>query len=97
MIVDIEKLTPNYNPLDRGLHRVEFFNKIVSDVEKNGLINPLICLEKNGNFEIIVGNNRYFAAKKLGITKIDIEVIPENNSKYIKQIIKKYKNTNVEP
>tara|TARA_R110002126_G_scaffold177445_2_gene326374 strand:+ start:830 stop:1153 length:324 start_codon:yes stop_codon:yes gene_type:complete len=67
---------------------------VIAEVKRSikdvGLLNPLFVLpEKEGIYEVYVGNNRFIAAKKLGYTEIDCYVAePGDNPKEMDQFFK---------
>ena len=44
--------------------------ELVSSIKENGVLVPIIVRPENGNFEIIAGHRRCFAAKKAGLVEI---------------------------
>ncbi len=49
----------------------EAMEALTESIEKNGIMTPVIVREKNkGNYELISGHRRVFAAKKLGLHKV---------------------------
>ena len=56
--------------------RNEKFKKLKIDIEKNGIINPLICTEKDGKYRLCMGMRRFIAGCLLGIENYEIEVVP---------------------
>ena len=59
-------------------HEVQDINLIVKSIERNGWGDPLlVCPETN---EILSGNGRYLAAKKLGLEEIPVVYAPEGLS-----------------
>lgn len=71
--VDINELVPfKRNPKK---HDIKDINLIVKSIERNGWGDPLlVCPETK---EILSGNGRYLAAKKIGLDKIPIVYAPE--------------------
>lgn len=59
-------------------HEVQDINLIAKSIERNGWGDPLlVCPETN---EILSGNGRYLAAKKLGLEEIPVVYAPEGLS-----------------
>ena len=52
------------------------FKKLKKDIEKNGIINPLICTEKNGKYRLCMGMRRFIAGCILGIEEYEIKIVP---------------------
>ena len=71
--VDINELVPfKRNPKK---HEIDDINLIVKSIERNGWGDPLlVCPETK---EILSGNGRYLAAKKIGLEMIPVVYAPE--------------------
>lgn len=71
--VDINELVPfKRNPKK---HEIDDINLIVKSIERNGWGDPLlVCPETK---EILSGNGRYLAAKKIGLEMIPVVFAPE--------------------
>ena len=54
----------------------ETWKKLKIDIEKNGIINPLICTEKNGKYRLCIGMRRFIAGCILGIEEYKIKIVP---------------------
>ena len=54
----------------------ERWKKLKIDIEKNGIINPLICTEKDGKYRLCMGMRRFIAGCILGIENYKIEIVP---------------------
>ena len=55
----------------------ERWKKLKEDIEKNGIINPLICTEKDGKYRLCMGMRRFIAGCLLGIEEYEIEIVPD--------------------
>ena len=66
------------------------FKKLKIDIEKNGILNPLICTEKNNIYKLCIGSRRFIAGLILGIKEYDIEIVPNDDVLTLKTAIKKY-------
>ena len=64
-LVDIEKLVPYVN--NARTHSDKQIDKIAASIKEFGFLNPIIISEDN---VILCGHGRYYAAKKLGLTKL---------------------------
>ena len=71
--------------------RNEKFKKLKIDIEKNGIINPLICTEKDGKYRLCMGMRRFIAGCLLGIENYEIEVVPNEEADTLVNPTKKYK------
>lgn len=71
--VDINELVPfKRNPKK---HEIEDINLIIKSIERNGWGDPLlVCPETK---EILSGNGRLMAAKKMGLDKVPVVYAPE--------------------
>ena len=66
------------------------FKKLKIDIEKNGIINPLICTERDGKYRLCMGMRRFIAGCLLGIEKYDIEIVADEEVKTLIDATKKY-------
>jgi len=64
-------------------------------LKKHGQINPLICTKEGEKYQVCVGNNRFLAGCELGFKEFDIIVVPNEDRKRFKEIMKGYKKTDV--
>lgn len=81
--VNIENIVPNPNQ-PRKVFNEEAINNLSNSIRQFGIINPIIVRPSNGKYEIVAGERRYRAAKKLNlqevpviIKKIDDSELPE--------------------
>ena len=63
------------------------FKKLKIDIEKNGIINPLICTEKEGKYRLCMGQRRFIAGCLLGIEKYNIEIVAEQPTEVVEDPI----------
>ena len=68
----------------------ERWKKLKIDIEKNGIINPLICTEKEGKYRLCMGMRRFIAGCILGIENYEIEVVPNEEVDTLINATKKY-------
>jgi ParB-like chromosome segregation protein Spo0J len=71
--------------------RNERWKKLKIDIEKNGIINPLICTEKDGKYRLCMGIRRFIAGCILGIKEYEIEVVSNEEVDTLINATKKYK------
>ncbi len=71
--------------------RNEKWKKLKIDIEKNGIINPLICTEKEGKYRLCVGMRRFIAGCIIGIEEYKIEIVPDEEVDTLINATKKYK------
>ena len=67
------------------------WKKLKIDIEKNGIINPLICTEKDGKYRLCIGMRRFIAGCILGIKEYEIKVVPDEEVETLLSAISKYK------
>ena len=51
------------------------FKKLKKDIEKNGIINPLICIEKKSKYILYIGQRRFIAGCLLGIEEYEVKTV----------------------
>lgn len=69
--LNIDLLVPNeYQP--RKKFNELSLNELANSIKEYGILNPILVTEKNGKYEIIAGERRYRAAKKVGLTEIPV-------------------------
>ena len=66
------------------------WKKLKIDIEKNGIINPLICTEKNGKYRLCIGMRRFIAGCILGIKEYEIKVVPDEEVETLLNATSKY-------
>jgi len=69
--IDLAKVHPNrLNP------RLEIdsqtLNELTSSIKKTGLLQPLIVRQINDEYEVVIGERRYRAAKKAGLKRVPV-------------------------
>jgi hypothetical protein len=70
--------------------RNEKWKKLKIDIEKNGIINPLICTEKDGKYRLCMGMRRFIAGCILGIENYKIEIVPDEEVDTLMNATSKY-------
>ncbi|HXH73547.1 MAG TPA: ParB/RepB/Spo0J family partition protein [Bacteriovoracaceae bacterium] len=73
MMVDLDKLVPNKGQ-PRKIFKEKDLLELSESIKENGVIQPLLVVEKEGFFEIIAGERRYRASKLAGLTKVPVIV-----------------------
>jgi ParB family chromosome partitioning protein len=71
MLVDVEKLVANKGQ-PRKIFKEKDLLELSESIKENGIIQPLIVIEKDGKFEIVAGERRFRASKLAGISKIPV-------------------------
>ncbi len=72
----IKDITPNPNQARNELGNME---DLISSIREKGILEPILVRPKNGNYEIIAGERRYIASKKLGLNEIPCIVMNVND------------------
>ena len=73
----------------------DLYKKVLASFKKHGQLNPLICTKEGEQYKICVGNNRFLAGIELGFKEFNIVVVPDEDRKRFKEIVKGYKPTDV--
>ena len=73
----------------------DLYQNVLASLKKHGQINPLICTKEEERYKVCVGNNRFLAGVELGFKEFDIVVVPDEDRKRFKEIVKDYKLTDV--
>ena len=68
----------------------EKWKKLKADIEKNGIINPLICTEKEGKYRLCMGMRRFIAGCILGIEEYEIQIVPDEEVDTLMNATSKY-------
>lgn len=67
--LNIDSLIPNaYQP--RKIFNEKTINELATSIKEYGILNPLLVRKKDDKYEIIAGERRWRAAKKIGLDKI---------------------------
>lgn len=73
MLVDIEKIVAN-KAQPRKIFKEKELLELSESIKENGVIQPILVIEKDGVFEIVAGERRYRASKLAGLTKVPVIV-----------------------
>ena len=66
--ISIEEIIPNeFKEVDEST--IEF-KQLMNSIKRYGIIEPLLVRPNNGKYEILLGNKRFFIAKKLGLQTV---------------------------
>ena len=98
MKIPIEKLYLRNSKLEQNpvnQKKNELYKSVLNSFKKIGQVNPLICVEDGDKYKVCVGNNRFLAGVELGFKEFDIVVVPDEDRKRFKEIVKEYKQTDV--
>ena len=75
--------------------QTNLYKNVLVSLKKHGQINSLICTKEGEKYQVCVGNNRFLAGCELGFKEFDIIVVPDEDTKRLKEIMKGYKKTDV--
>lgn len=73
MLVDVEKILAN-KAQPRKIFKEKDLLELSESIKENGVIQPILVIEKDGMFEIVAGERRYRASRLAGLTKIPVIV-----------------------
>ncbi|MFA7613206.1 MAG: ParB/RepB/Spo0J family partition protein [Candidatus Caldatribacteriota bacterium] len=73
MLVDLEKIVVN-KAQPRKIFKEKDLLELSESIKENGIIQPLVVVEKEGMFEIVAGERRYRASKLAGLDKVPVIV-----------------------
>lgn len=72
---------------------------LAESIKRNGMLQPLLLIKNNNNYEIVIGTRRYNAAKMIGLTTVPAVILEESNEKKLSEIclIEKLLNQDLSP
>lgn len=73
MLVDLEKIVAN-KAQPRKIFKEKDLQELSDSIKENGVIQPIIVIEKEGMFEIVAGERRFRASRMAGLSKIPVIV-----------------------
>lgn len=73
MLVDVTKVFANKSQ-PRKIFKEKDLQELSDSIRENGVIQPLIVIEKDGGFEIVAGERRFRASKMAGLVKVPVLV-----------------------
>jgi len=73
LLVDLEKITANKSQ-PRKIFKEKDLLELAESIKENGVIQPIVVVEKEGMFEIVAGERRFRASKLAGLSKIPVLV-----------------------
>lgn len=80
--LDIDLITPNPDQ-PRTRFPEENLNELAQSITNNGIIQPIVVRQKNGNYEIVAGERRWRAAQKAGLKKVPIVIKEVSDEKLL--------------
>jgi ParB family transcriptional regulator, chromosome partitioning protein len=72
----VESLSPNPHQARNELGEMD---DLVNSIKERGVLEPILVRPKDGNYEIIAGERRYMASKKLGLEAVPCIVMNVND------------------
>jgi ParB family chromosome partitioning protein len=73
LLVDLEKIEVNRDQ-PRKIFKEKDLLELAESIRENGIIQPIIVIEKEGKFEIVAGERRYRASRLAGLNKVPVIV-----------------------
>lgn len=73
LLVDLEKLVVNKGQ-PRKIFKEKDLLELSESIKENGIIQPIVVVEKDGLFEIVAGERRYRASKLAGLERVPVIV-----------------------
>ncbi len=73
MLVDVEKIVAN-KAQPRKIFKEKELLELAESIKENGVIQPILVVEKEGIFEIVAGERRYRASRLAGLSKVPVIV-----------------------
>jgi ParB family transcriptional regulator, chromosome partitioning protein len=73
MLVDVDKIIAN-KAQPRKIFKEKELLELSESIKENGVIQPIVVVEKDGGFEIVAGERRFRASKLAGLSKIPVIV-----------------------
>tara|TARA_R100001143_G_scaffold886_2_gene2646 strand:+ start:560 stop:811 length:252 start_codon:yes stop_codon:yes gene_type:complete len=65
-------------------------------MKKEGMINPLLCIQEEDRYTICMGNNRYLAGLELGYKEMPVKVVTSEVPKDLMTAAEDYIPTEIE-
>ena len=99
MMVPIEKVFLRNQQLQNNpSNQTEspFYKKVRDSMKKEGMINPLLCIQEGEQYICCIGNNRYLAAHELGIKEVPIKIVTSEVPKDLRAATEDYIPTEIE-
>jgi len=99
MMVPIEKVFLRNQQLQKNPNNQKespFYKKVRDSMKKEGMINPLLCIQEGDRYKCCIGNNRYLAALELRIKEVPVKIITSEVPKDLMDATKDYIPTEIE-
>ena len=72
------------------------YRKLRNDIKEKGIINPILCIEKNNMYKICIGMRRFIAGLDLGMTEFEVKVLPNDTLDLLVKEKQQYRHTDVQ-
>ena len=99
MMVPLEKVFLRNQKLEaqpRNQRESTFYKKVRDSMKKEGMINPLLCIQEGEKYICCIGNNRWLAAHELGIKDVPVKIVTSEVPKDLMEATKDYTPTEIE-
>ena len=99
MMVSVEKLFLRNQKLEAAPWNQKespFYQRVRDSMKKEGMINPLLCIQEGDRYKICIGNNRYLATIELGYKKMPVKIVTSEVPKDLMAATKDYIPTEAE-
>lgn len=80
--IDVDLIVPNPDQ-PRTRFPDENLDELAQSIKNNGIIQPVVVREKDGNYEIVAGERRWRAAQRIGLQKIPVVVKQVSDEKLL--------------
>lgn len=80
--LDIDLIVPNPDQ-PRTRFPEEALNELAQSITNNGIIQPIVVRQKNGDYEIVAGERRWRAAQKAGLKKVPVVIKEVSDEKLL--------------
>jgi len=74
--ININKIAPNPHQARSELGEMK---DLINSIKEKGILEPILVRPKNGDYEIIAGERRYMASKRIGLSEIPCIVMNVND------------------
>lgn len=75
---------PGANPRQRFDEAA--LEELASSIKQHGLLQPIVVMRKDGGYEVVAGERRYRACKKLGLAKIPVVIRQDEGPRQLAEV-----------
>ena len=90
--IELSKIKPTQNY--RKMDDQDDVSTLMASIKRNGLLQPVVVKKNGSKFELLAGNRRFTAVKKLGSKTIDAVIRPGRESKRVINLIENIQRKN---